>query len=916
MIRISNLTKKYLDRTILDNVNINISKPGIYALIGESGCGKTTLINILGLMDEEFEGEYFFLDKNIKKIRDKDKELIRFNQIGYVYQNPKLIENESILVNVNIGLGREIKRKKLVSEMKKLNLNVNVKKKVSTLSGGERKRLSILISILKDPPLLLCDEITVGLDEENKILVMDYLIKLSKSKIIIMVTHDLQFVKKYVKKIYTINDKELDILEEGRIYENEINKKNNLSKKYINRHVMTHIKQKSGRTLISSLSMIIGLVSLGFSMMLTSSLKESISSSLGNNINDKQILVTKKEGTSYLNKNTTLNKVDLKKIKNGYNQFFAYEGVNYLNDIDKLFIDENYFTISFNKQDMELKDYSINCIKNAKYIENEDKNYIYAYKFELEEEEIIISFSKNQIYTYSKLLGIEYINDSSLKEYFKNNYLPLNVYIKNESWEYELKIELKVVGYYVDSTPTIYHSNSLWNEYIIEEVMQLESSYELDVIDEIPWMIKKIHYFRLKEEEEMNFINLYLSDLKMEEYQYGFIKEDDKLSVYFLYKHDNKFTKTSLDNLLNENLTSYIACSSSGYNVIGNALLKGYSFPTYISNEYNLLEEYIDYNSYSSSNLGMYQSTILTYTNEKLLPLGLLDSTSNSFVEVKSYVKEEEFIKGYYPKKYNEIIVSRALYNKLGFVEKEGLFSEKQVFFLTLKDIEYANGKYKNNYVIERLNICGVIESEEEYIYASPFWANTYLEIILQRSCQDYLIDSALFEYKGESVEEYIKYLNEKYPKYLFENPFLDYKKKVDETIGYVNLGLSLFSTFSLISSMLMMIVSSYLFVSDTKKEIGIYTFYGYNRKSIEKQVKSFGTFLSLYSSFLSSFVLIVMMVLLDRGVIGIEVPFNLDSTYSIVLINVIALIIGEFSSFLSSRRILKESPLKQLQEN
>ena len=226
MIRISNLTKKYLDRTILDNVNIDISKPGIYALIGESGCGKTTLINILGLMDEEFEGEYFFLDKNIKKIRDKDKELIRFNQIGYVYQNPKLIENESILVNVNIGLGREIKRKKLVSEMKKLNLNVNVKKKVSTLSGGERKRLSILISILKDPPLLLCDEITVGLDEENKILVMDYLIKLSKSKIIIMVTHDLQFVKKYVKKIYTINDKELDILEEGRIYENEINKKN------------------------------------------------------------------------------------------------------------------------------------------------------------------------------------------------------------------------------------------------------------------------------------------------------------------------------------------------------------------------------------------------------------------------------------------------------------------------------------------------------------------------------------------------------------------------------------------------------------------------------------------------------------------------------------------------------------------
>ena len=233
-----------------------------------------------------------------------------------------------------------------------------------------------------------------------------------------------------------------------------------------------------------------------------------------------------------------------------------------------------------------------------------------------------------------------------------------------------------MIGYTISDEKNIYHTDSLWNEYFLEEVLQLIYSYELDVIDEIPWTMKKIHYLKLKEGKEMMFLQEFLSNINMESYAYGILRREDAFLVYFIKKYDNNFTKSSLDNLLNENLVNYQPCSTNGYNVIENALLKGFVKPTYICNEYKLIEEYIDYNSYSASNLGNYQSTILTYTNEQLLSLNLLDSSNSNFITVKTYNNEGNEIVGRYPKKYNEIIVSRGLLNSLNISLNNGLFSE------------------------------------------------------------------------------------------------------------------------------------------------------------------------------------------------------------------------------------------------
>lgn len=917
MLNINNLTKKFNENVVLSKVSISISSPGIYVICGESGCGKTTLINILGLMDEEYEGDYYFINQNVKNMTNQEKELIRYNQISYIYQNPKFLENESIKVNLEIALNKKYRKKELIENLKKVNLNINYNKKVSFLSGGERKRLAILISILKDTPLILADEITVGLDNENKINIMNYLLELSKTKIILLLTHDISFIKHYVKNVYYIKNKQIFIKTKDEIvYENETRKDNKLQKTFIRKHIINHIKSKTLRTLLSTLCMVIALVSFGFSILLTSSLSDSITDSLSKNINDQQILVTKKEEMKRTNKNVTLDKYEIKEIQREYNHYFDYSGVNYLNNLSTFFKDEDYLEVIIDHKRYNLKGYCANSINNFTYIELDDEPFIYSSKKMLEEDEIILSLTNNQVYTFCNLLNIEYKDETSLLSYLINFPLNLSFYFSNSDWEYEIKVNLKMIGYTISDEKNIYHTDSLWNEYFLEEVLQLIYSYELDVIDEIPWTMKKIHYLKLKEGKEMMFLQEFLSNINMESYAYGILRREDAFLVYFIKKYDNNFTKSSLDNLLNENLVNYQPCSTNGYNVIENALLKGFVKPTYICNEYKLIEEYIDYNSYSASNLGNYQSTILTYTNEQLLSLNLLDSSNSNFITVKTYNNEGNEIVGRYPKKYNEIIVSRGLLNSLNISLNNRVFSEKQVYFLTLKDIEYANGKYKNNYIIEKLIICGVIEEDEKIVYVPSYWSSIYLTLILEDNYINYPITSSLYDYKGDDIETYIDELNQKYPKYNFSNPLLDYKKKVDETLYYLNLGLNIFSFFCLTSSLLMIFISSYLFVNDTKKEIGIYTFYGYQRKSIEKQYRAFGNYLSAYSALLSSICLIFLMILLNEGILGITLPFSLESTFPIVLINVIALIIGEISSNYSTKKILKESPLKQLQEN
>ncbi|WP_147585222.1 ABC transporter ATP-binding protein [Beduini massiliensis] len=196
IINIKNLSKKYKEHIIFDAFNLKINEGEMIAITGKSGSGKTTLLNIIGLIEEYDEGNYYFYDYlNIKPNSKFATEMIR-NHINYLFQNFALIDDDTILNNLLIGLefknlSKSEKLSEIQNALEKVGLDKDVKTKISALSGGEQQRVAIARIILKDGNLILADEPTGSLDEENKEVVMSLLKELNnEGKTIIIVTHD------------------------------------------------------------------------------------------------------------------------------------------------------------------------------------------------------------------------------------------------------------------------------------------------------------------------------------------------------------------------------------------------------------------------------------------------------------------------------------------------------------------------------------------------------------------------------------------------------------------------------------------------------------------------------------------------------------------------------------------------------
>ncbi len=193
MIKIHQLTKTFGDRTVFSDLNLNFDAGKVYALIGNSGCGKTTLLNMVAKLEPYDQGSIQYKGKDLRKI--KPTNYFR-NELGYLFQNFGLIDNKTVSENLDLGLiGHKLnKQKKRETEevLDRVGLSyIQLDQKVYELSGGEAQRVALAKIILKDPPLILADELTAALDPETSQEIMDLLLTLkNKERLIIIATHN------------------------------------------------------------------------------------------------------------------------------------------------------------------------------------------------------------------------------------------------------------------------------------------------------------------------------------------------------------------------------------------------------------------------------------------------------------------------------------------------------------------------------------------------------------------------------------------------------------------------------------------------------------------------------------------------------------------------------------------------------
>lgn len=241
MIKLENFSKRYGEQLIFDNVNFEINKNGMYALIGLSGSGKTTLFNILGGIDTKYEGNYFLNNTNAHEL---DFVANYYDNIAIVYQDYKLFEQLTVYDNIKMGTHKsEAEIDELLQQFKLYELK---KVLVKYLSGGERQRTAVIRAIINNPRLLLLDEPTAALDDRNTKRIIEYLKALENDLIIFIISHDERMLD-CVDTIYELENQTINIVKEditGQITESfhGTEKKPNLNK-YVIKNMTRHFKK-------------------------------------------------------------------------------------------------------------------------------------------------------------------------------------------------------------------------------------------------------------------------------------------------------------------------------------------------------------------------------------------------------------------------------------------------------------------------------------------------------------------------------------------------------------------------------------------------------------------------------------------------------------------------------------------------
>lgn len=215
MLKLKGITKDYAvgeDKVhALKGIDLEFRENEFVAILGHSGCGKTTLLNIIGGLDGYTDGDLVINGKSTKDFDDRDWDSYRNHSIGFVFQSYNLIPHQTVLSNVELaltlsGVSKAERRERAVKALEQVGLGDQLTKKPNQMSGGQMQRVAIARALVNDPDILLADEPTGALDSETSVQIMDILREISKDKLIIMVTHNPDIAEEYASRIIRLKD--------------------------------------------------------------------------------------------------------------------------------------------------------------------------------------------------------------------------------------------------------------------------------------------------------------------------------------------------------------------------------------------------------------------------------------------------------------------------------------------------------------------------------------------------------------------------------------------------------------------------------------------------------------------------------------------------------------------------------------
>ena len=369
MLKLKNITKTYISGSekveALKGIDIEFRKSEFVSILGQSGCGKTTLLNIIGGLDRYTTGDLIINGKSTKDFKDRDWDAYRNYAVGFVFQSYNLISHQTVLANVELaltisGVSRKQRRQRAIKALEEVGLKEQIHKKPNELSGGQMQRVAIARALVNDPDIILADEPTGALDTKTSVQVMEILKKISKDKLIVMVTHNPELAEKYSNRIIKILDGKItddsNPIKEAKQETVKNNEKRRTSMKFFTafRLSLNNLMTKKGRTLLTSFAGSIGIIGIALILAISTGVQNYINKVEEDTLSSYPVTIEETTIDMSSMIETLMGEVDKKE---GQNE----EGKIYSSDI----MDEMITTLS-NKIETN------NLTELKKYIENTD----------------------------------------------------------------------------------------------------------------------------------------------------------------------------------------------------------------------------------------------------------------------------------------------------------------------------------------------------------------------------------------------------------------------------------------------------------------------------------------------------------------------------------------------------------------
>ena len=295
MLNLKNIVKVYKSGEenveALKGVSLRFRKNEFVSILGQSGCGKTTLLNIIGGLDRYTSGDLVICGKSTKQFKDSDWDNYRNRSVGFVFQSYNLIPHQNVLSNVELaltlsGVSKAERRRRAKAALEKVGLGDQLRKKPNQMSGGQMQRVAIARALVNDPEILLADEPTGALDSETSVQIMELLKEVAKDRLVIMVTHNPDLAAQYSTRIIRLLDGK--VTDDSNPYTDEeavpvsSNKKTGKKKKPSMSFFtalslsLNNLLTKKGRTIMTAFAGSIGIIGIALIMSVSTGVSQYI----------------------------------------------------------------------------------------------------------------------------------------------------------------------------------------------------------------------------------------------------------------------------------------------------------------------------------------------------------------------------------------------------------------------------------------------------------------------------------------------------------------------------------------------------------------------------------------------------------------------------------------------------------------